>query len=346
MRQFIRDNLLLSSGKIKHNGKVPTTDEKLSPTTERLIVLRWLQILHPALPGHVANVFAHDLQTKSLKDLQPQIAEQIDDLLHQVDQKENLDVSFSRLSTRRGPRYSSSDAHRSQDRYSFNHSQSRTNSRYPDSSRKFVSNKVSSSTAKKCHACKSVGEPFIGHSIYNCPNVSEKDRASLIKSFSLEIDTPDDDDISPLEADDDASNSVSETEIRRVDVIESPKFNVKLNRTSVTMVLDTGATGSMISYDLCKLVNLEILPSSHSAVQADGDSRLTVLGEVHTSIVMDDLKLSLNAVVVSKLKAGLIVGMAFMKEHNVVIDIPNNFLLVHGKTIMFSNQPGNPKISL
>ena len=52
MRQFIRDNLLLSSGKIKHDGYLPTVDEKLSPTTERLIVLSWLQILHPALPNH------------------------------------------------------------------------------------------------------------------------------------------------------------------------------------------------------------------------------------------------------------------------------------------------------
>ena len=70
MQQFIRDNLL-SSGKIEHDGKIPVAGEALSPTTERLIVLRWLQILHPALPNQVANVFAHDLQTKSLKDLQP-----------------------------------------------------------------------------------------------------------------------------------------------------------------------------------------------------------------------------------------------------------------------------------
>ena len=62
MRQFIRDNLLLSSGKIKHDGKIPTSDEKLSPTTERLTVLRWLEILHPGLPSHVSQVFAHDLQ--------------------------------------------------------------------------------------------------------------------------------------------------------------------------------------------------------------------------------------------------------------------------------------------
>ena len=87
LRQFIRDNLLLSSGKIEHDGTTPTTDEVLSATTERLIALRWLESLRPSLPNHVSNVFALDLQTKSLKDLQPRINEQINDLLFQVHNK-------------------------------------------------------------------------------------------------------------------------------------------------------------------------------------------------------------------------------------------------------------------
>ena len=99
MRQFIRDNLLLSSGHIYHDGKLPSADEKLSPTTERLIVLRWLEILHPTLPAHITNVFSHDLQTKSLKDIQPRISEQIHDLLLQVESKEScLETQLSRVS--------------------------------------------------------------------------------------------------------------------------------------------------------------------------------------------------------------------------------------------------------
>ena len=63
----------------------------MSPTTERLIVLRWLELLHPALPQHVANVFSHDLQNKSLKDLQQQIVSQIDHLLSDVGKKDHFD---------------------------------------------------------------------------------------------------------------------------------------------------------------------------------------------------------------------------------------------------------------
>ena len=102
MKQFIRDNLLLSSGRIKHDRSIPQAEEKLSPTTERLIVLRWLEILHPQLPNHVATVFAHELQGFSLKDLQPRIANQIDDLLSQLESKSNeIGAQFSRLSTRK-----------------------------------------------------------------------------------------------------------------------------------------------------------------------------------------------------------------------------------------------------
>ena len=92
MRQFIRDNLLLSTGKINHDGKVPTTSETLSPTVERLIVLRWMELLHPSLPKQVGKVFSHELRTKSLKDLQPQILEQVDDLIYQADKEKSDNI--------------------------------------------------------------------------------------------------------------------------------------------------------------------------------------------------------------------------------------------------------------
>ena len=60
-----------------------------------------------------------------------------------------------------------------------------------------------------------------------------------------------------------------------------------------------------------------------------------------------DLALPLSAVVVTKLKAGLIVGMDFLRENNVIIDIPNNCLnFPNGKIVHFNNAPGNPKVSL
>ena len=130
---------------------------------------------------------------------------------------------------------------------------------------------------------------------YNCPNVPASERAELIKTFALEVednscegdDTDDEPAVDVIYAQVDRNEEINNpAHVQKVDIVESPQFNVKMNKIVVSMVLDTGATGSMISLDLCKAANLEVYRSSHSALLADGNSRLSVVGEVHTSITM------------------------------------------------------------
>ena len=196
MRQFIRDNLLLKSGRITHHGKVPTTDESLSPTTERLVVLRWLEALHPALPNHVTNVFAQDLQTKSLKDLQPRITEQLDDLLRQIEDL-TANVGHTGITSRRAYYQSrkKSDIKPTFNEYKGNKNplfrgnyvkRGRWNTRYPP---------VKPFPVKKCDACYSVREPFIGHTIHTCTNIALQDRSDMLKTFALEFDDGEQEDI-------------------------------------------------------------------------------------------------------------------------------------------------------
>ena len=103
----------------------------------------------------------------------------------------------------------------------------------------------------------------------------------------------------------------------------------------------------MISLEMCEAANLLAYPSNHNATLADGDSKLQVVGEVHTSILLDNyLTLPISAVVVTKLKARFIIGMAFMERHEVVIYIPNSRLIFPGdRSVNFNNKPGNPKLS-
>ena len=89
------------------------------------------------------------------------------------------------------------------------------------------------------------------------------------------------------EAETETGTETETISVERIDIVESPQFNVKINSTMRTMVLDTVATGSMISLELCELSNLRVYPFTHSAILADGDSKLQVIGEVHTSIAMD-----------------------------------------------------------
>ena len=92
---------------------------------------------------------------------------------------------------------------------------------------------------------------------------------------------------------------------------------------------------------------MHVYPTCHKVIQADGYSHLKVVGEIHLSLLMgNDIELALDALVVTSLKQGLIVGMTYMMEPNLVIGIGNNVLLVRNRKIYFNNQPGNPKVSL
>ena len=283
MRQFIRDNLLLKSGKITHNGIVPTCDETLSPTTERLIVLRWLEVLHPALINHVTNVFAHDLQTKSLKDLQPRITEQLDELLRQVDDL-TANVGQAGISSGRFNDFNSRQRNGAKNRFNGYKDTSFSSPRDTYTKRwNIKQSPVKSSTViKKCHACYSVKEPFIGHTVHNCPNIAPKDRAGMLKTFSLEIDDDADengvqytcDNNEAVYAEEDATSYNVNLVTSRINIEPSPQFNVKMKNTMVTMLMDTGATGSMITIALCEASGIKVYPSPHSAVQADGASAL------------------------------------------------------------------------
>ncbi len=315
MKQYIRDNLLLSSGKIEHDGKIPTANENLSPTTERLNVLRWLEILHPSLPSHVSNVFSQDLQTKSLKDLQPRICEQIDDLLRQVAEKcdnESLSASYSR--------FTNGDHRHSQKRYPQDYHKTNFNQQPPFQKPRSntLPNGFSTNNRKPkfktCQVCRSLNLPFVGHDVHSCSNISPNDRAAVLKSCAIEVESNAEDcyefpiedeideniiDISPSE------NQVQHEniDIFRVCVMRSPAFNVKINHVGVSAVIDSGATGSMIDLCIAEMAKLTIYPSKHTAEQADGFSNLSVVGEVHTNIVLDeDLILPITTIVVTSLK--------------------------------------------
>ena len=78
------DNLLTTESGILHDGAALAADEEMTPTVERLAVYLWLTLIDHRLPAYVSRVYAHDLQTKSCKDLQPQICENMDSLLSEM----------------------------------------------------------------------------------------------------------------------------------------------------------------------------------------------------------------------------------------------------------------------
>ena len=70
----------------------------MSPTTKSLAIYLWLLLIDDRLPAYVSRVYAHDLQTKSLKEIQPQICEAKDSLLLEISAQEDIQVQYSRSS--------------------------------------------------------------------------------------------------------------------------------------------------------------------------------------------------------------------------------------------------------
>ena len=67
----LEDNLITVASGIIHDGEQPIIDEELSPTAECLAVYHWLSLIDPRLPAYIARTYSKDLQTHSLKDIQP-----------------------------------------------------------------------------------------------------------------------------------------------------------------------------------------------------------------------------------------------------------------------------------
>ena len=88
---------------LKHDGEIATSDEEMSPTTERLAVYLWLTLIDERLLAYVSRVYAHDLQSQTLKDIQPQLAVAMDQLLLELNAQEDINVNYSRASYKYRP---------------------------------------------------------------------------------------------------------------------------------------------------------------------------------------------------------------------------------------------------
>ena len=124
----LQDNLLTKGGTLKHDGVVPESDEFLSPTVERLAVLRWMELLHPRLTQLVARTFAYDLQRMTLKDIQPQIVDALDGFLAELkaDEVSAARINFSKPKSKTYGKFQTATKPKSQYRFQQSHQQGPT----------------------------------------------------------------------------------------------------------------------------------------------------------------------------------------------------------------------------
>ena len=176
----VQDNLLKKESPMKYDGQDISENEVMSPTTYRLIVLRWMELIHPDLPALVIRTFAHDLETRSLKDLQPQICNALGGFLDEL--KANADIRASRAYTeyRRRPQSSSKQYPNMQ-----------KSSQYPKpqyNSRQYSNyrNQGSDTSKSECWKCMAHKRPY-NHDIARCDYVSRAELRNLVRSCRVEM---------------------------------------------------------------------------------------------------------------------------------------------------------------
>ena len=359
LRNAKEDCLLLSSahgGKVKFHGTVPAEDEDLTPTLESDIVLDWLECLGKTqLVEHTFRVFAKELETESLADLRQRISDNLSSLMAEADQQAEISrafvpqKSFSRQGYQPTRRNNPSNTARpNQPRYS--QPPAPTPTQPP----------TSITPCKLCLATK----PNVAHthSIATCSQLNLQERKQVTRAVltseddnraefnypSYEDDDQDDEEVE--EETEAASCSLAKTclaqvspgtvvRIKRVNITESPILALSSLSRTVYLVLDTGATASIITLKMAQLLNLQIYRTGHSAVQVDGESRLPVLGEVHTTFTRGSKILHFSGLVVSQLGVDILAGTNFHVENDVYSRMAKGTIHIGDACVIQSSPP-------
>ena len=308
----LQDNLLTTDSDIKHDGETVDANEELTPTCERLAVYLWLMLVDQRLPSYVMRVYSHDLQRMSLKDLQPQICDAMDQLLAEINSQEDIQVKFSRSS--------------------YNRSTNNMNNMFGANPRKDGRSqqtrpKQSSGIRKECVICKASGRDSVAHSISDCWHISKADKMQIAKALqvlvldeesSVECVGYDDEDELRVVASGCPAivESPTSMDVRRVKSSVSPYFFAFIQHHTVKIVIDTGATSTLVSVAFARRVGLVIQPTKHSARQLD-KSKITLAGEVKFTISFGNITLIVDGLVNSSIDCDILAGCPFCEDNAV-----------------------------
>ena len=264
------DNLLSVDSNLTFDGVLYNGNEDMSPSTERLAVFLWLHYIDERLPMYVARVYAHDLQTKSLKDMQPIISQNMESLLIELASQEDIKLAYT----------SGSNNSRNQSRFSRRSSNPNYNKRQ------------TSSNTKICVFCKACKKPYTGHDVSNCWALARFNKTDIVDALMADVDYADSNDY-PVDQFQNMSlpsgNCVQPTadpstthlaNVSRVEVMKSPNFICHYREFPCRVTVDTGATSNIVSLGFVQSSGMPLNNNTNQgAKQLDG-SRVKTCGEV------------------------------------------------------------------
>ena len=290
----------------------------MSPTTERLAVYLWLSLIDERLPAYVARIYAHDLQTKSLKEIQPLLAESMDSLLTELSAQEDISINYS--STRK---------HQFKDKYK------RGKTTQP-------LQRNATPSQKSCVLCKTAGRSYQGHDITDCWFISKFEKLQMAKALQVEVDDIETDQVldldSPINAKQVVTTDTRTTDIQKVQCDVSPYFYAFYEHHPTHVVLDTGATSSLISKSFVKSAGIHMKSTKHSARSVDKSS-LHIHGEVHITLNFSSISLPLTALVVDSLDCDVLAGVPFCKENDIQVHLKDEKISIGNSKVPYGCKP-------
>ena len=109
-------------------------------------------------------------------------------------------------------------------------------------------------------------------------------------------------------------------EADRIIAAPSPTSTAYYSSLPVAITWDSGATSSLILLSSAQRRGLDIGPTHHSANQADGITKLTVLDEVHCVLSRGHCQLNNEAAVVESLDCDILVSIQFLNQNSITTD--------------------------
>ena len=223
-------------------------------------------------------------------------------------------------------------------------------------------------SGRPCQLCSALNLPqAYSHSITNCFQIPAGDRALMARATDtveeeevmqevadgdeVEEDTGEYDDEStfyaravfnksfPVYSDNNTKSDIvppghkGPIVLKRINIYASPILTVtNADNHQAYILLDTGATTSLIRLDMAEKLKLRSIPTKHKVVQIDGESNLKVLGEVHTTFYRQNIPLHFSALVINHMSTPIIGGTNFHVENDITSRMATNSINIGSST--------------
>lgn len=318
------DNLLSSDSNLTFDGVTYNSTEEMSPTTERLAVFLWLHYIDERLPMYVSRVYAHDLQSQSLKDMQPIISQNMETLLIELAAQEDIKLA-----------YSSSGNGRQRQRFPPRQSPSSSNFR----------NRRQSNSPKSCAFCKACKKPHTGHDVSTCWALARFNKGEIVNALCVDVEDEDDVDFESEKLQEfhiSSNHCIQSTgpvntdlaHVSRVEVMKSPNFVCYYNNTPCKVTVDTGAQSNVVSLGFVQSAGMPLSTTNQGAKQLDG-SHVKTCGEVDVFLTFGKERLRLTALVVESTDTTILAGIPFCKRNSIEVSIKNDEIYIKDQVVKY-----------